>query len=152
MRWRVLALVTVIYIASASAFAQKANDVKSRAEQILRAWETAFNKRDGAGIGALLTKDAVFVTPAGVVIEGRDKIQQGQEQVMKNFGDFTAKLTLEKVVAVGDGGWSIGRTVITHAGKEDRFHWAGAYAPEGGQLKVKMLTLGVDVQPPPPAK
>jgi ketosteroid isomerase-like protein len=152
MRWRVLPLVGVICIASAAAFAQKASDVKSEAERIRQAYEAAFNKKDGAGIAALLTKDAVFVAPTGAVIEGRDKIRAGQEQTMKNFGDYTAKLVLDKVVVSGNAGWSIGRTIISHGGKEDHLHWASAYAPEGGKLKIKMVTLGVDVQPLAPQK
>ncbi|HKW54309.1 MAG TPA: nuclear transport factor 2 family protein [Stellaceae bacterium] len=151
MLCRVLALTAVICVASASAFAQKA-DVKSQVQQILRAYETAFNKKDGAGIAALLTKDAVFVTPTGAVIQGRDKIEQNQAQVMKNFGDYTAKLTLEKVVASGNAGWSIGRTVISHGGKEDHVHWASAYAKEDGKLKISMVTLGADVPPMAPPK
>jgi len=146
-----LVLATVICVASAPAFAQK-TDVKAQAEQIRQAYEAAFNKKDGAGIAALLTKDAVFVAPTGAVLEGRDKIRAGQEQTMKNFGDYTAKLVLDKVVVSGNAGWSIGRTIISHGGKEDHLHWASAYAPEGGKLKISMVALGVDVQPMAPAK
>ena len=151
MRCRMLVVVGVFCLASASAFAQKA-DIKSQAQQILRAYEGAFNKKDATAIAALFTKDALFVAPTGAVVQGRDKIEQNVAQTMKGFGDYSAKLTLEKVVASGNAGWSIGRTVITRTGKEDHLHWASAYAKEGGKLKISMVAIGADVQPMAPAK
>ena len=151
MRCRMLVLATVICVASAPAFAQK-TDVRVQAEQIRQAYETAFNKKDGAGIAALLTKNAVFVAPTGAIVQGREKVRQGQEQTMKTLGDYTAKLMLDKVVASGNAGWSIGRTVITRGGKEDHLHWASAYANEGGKLKISMVAIGADVPPMAPQK
>jgi ketosteroid isomerase-like protein len=94
----------------------------------------------------------VFMAPTGAILQGRDKVRQGQEQTMKTLGDYTAKLTLDKVVVSGNAGWSIGRTVITRAGKEDHLHWASAYASEGGKLKISMVAIGADVPPMAPQK
>lgn len=143
---RLLVLVAAICLASIPGLAEPKANTKAEAEKVIKTWEDAYNKKDSATIAALLTQDAVYITPSGATIEGRDKIRSHEEEVIKSFG--ASKITLEKFYPAGHSGWAIGRSVITDmAGKELHLHWGIGYVREGEHLKVKVLTVGLDVKP-----
>jgi uncharacterized protein (TIGR02246 family) len=142
-RWTSVAIICLV---SAPAIAA---DMKANVEQTIQTWESAFNKHDAAPIGNLVSADVIYVPATGVMTQGRENLLKTQEEVLKAFPDASARITAEKVETLGDDTWAVGQTVFHTADKDQRFHWSSVYALEGGQLKVKLLSVGPNLPPPP---
>jgi uncharacterized protein (TIGR02246 family) len=114
--------------------------------------DEAWSKRDAAGLAALYTKDALFVTPSGI-LSGRDAIERRYQD---DFNDFQVKgirvTTVSRVVeahAVGNNtAWAVGEWTHTVAGpanlvKDIHGHSVILAKREGDAWKWRLLIINV---------
>ena len=135
-------MLTTALIASA-----KAADIKQEVEKIGTAYTEAVAKHDAAAIAALYVKDPIYITPAG---ETKSDVKAVYEENFKN-GENKIVATFDNVLPQGDGAIANGQVAVTF--KTDPpvpAYWSALYVRDGGQLKIRMLTVGI--KPPPPPK
>ena len=114
--------------------------------------DEAWSKRDAAGLAALYTKDALFVTPSGI-LSGRDAIERRYQD---DFNDFQVKgirvTTVSRVVeahAVGNNtAWAVGEWTQTFTGpanlvKEVHGNSVVLAQREGDAWKWRLLIINV---------
>jgi uncharacterized protein (TIGR02246 family) len=147
---KLVSLTVFASLAGSAAFAQQPADLQSEAEKVARRYEAAINKQDAAGVAAIFaSKDAVYVPVTGKAVEGREQIERLQSQVFTQNDGLNATITAEKVIPIGDGAAAIGHGVFIAAGNKQTYtHWQALYIRESGDLKIKMLTVGVDAAMP----
>ena len=72
-----------------------------------------------------------------------------QEQFFQQYEGLKAEITPEKIIPIGNGAAAIGHTVLTTTNnKQSHFHWESVYIRENGDLKIKMLSVGLDAPAP----
>jgi ketosteroid isomerase-like protein len=124
-------------------------DFKQEVEKIGSAYVESFNKHDGAGIAALYATGGVLVNPAGPHAD-----IAGYYQGAFKSGFDHEEVTLDQAWPLGpDTAVAIGEYHIT--GKKQSGEplevigrWTAAYVPEGGKLKIKMLSAFPKAPPP----
>jgi uncharacterized protein (TIGR02246 family) len=92
---RALFLAAGLALCSLPALAQ----CKTAIQKLNDAWAAAFNKGDGAAVGAMYAEDAYVLPPGGDMIKGRDKITAFWSDTVQKLGDV--KLTTIDVVKLG---------------------------------------------------
>jgi len=129
---------------------------KQQIEQIIAAYHDAWNNHNAAGIAGLYTKDAILVTQAPQIVK------HGQQDIEKNYEEAFATLphhdsaTADEIIPLGtDAVMSVGEYHLTGKGQSGPTkidgHWTAVYVPEGGKLKIRMLTAVPDLPPAPTA-
>jgi uncharacterized protein (TIGR02246 family) len=134
MMLRVLIIVPVVAIGLAMpAAAQHVSDQEARqaGESVVQAFNKASQAKDAAGLAALYSEDAAYVTPDGP-ISGRAEIQKLYEEEWKSVSPEPAKL--DRVVMLGD-------TVRSRFGS-----WSGIFHGPGGPVHVKGYWTTTDVR------
>jgi ketosteroid isomerase-like protein len=128
-----------------------ADDQSSQQEvvKIATAFTENFDKQNSAGIGALFTKDGIFVNPAGPHTDvaqfyagafkaGINKIEISVKQAAALGADTMIGIGEFQTSGKNDSGAAIGETGV----------WTATYTREGGTWKIRMLT-GLPKAPPP---
>jgi len=134
-----------------SAFAQGGLNTRQQIDQIVAEYHDAWNRHDAAGIAALYTKDGIIVSQAPQMVK------HGQQDIVKNYEGVFATVphhdsaTADEIIPLGaDTYMSVGEYHLTNSSNNKLDgHWTAVYVPEGGKLKIRMLT---PVPDPPPAR
>jgi uncharacterized protein (TIGR02246 family) len=149
---RNLTVVIVILALCTSATAQEKSDTDPTAvvQKLLVPYREAFLKKDAAALSGMFAVNGIWVTIAGTEVHGRAQVEQAFNGVFKQMGDITAyEETVDHAEAMGQGIWAIGHAVIKGAsGLALNNHWTKVYVPEGSDLKIGLLNIGVNVPPP----
>lgn len=121
-------------------------------------------RRDAAGLAALFTQDAIYVGATGAIFTGTESIRDyyaqtfatlEQAQSAALIGDFTRDNKVYQVQALGDGAWALGRGSLLVNGpfgvvaRSD--HWTGVFTKVGNEWKIRMMSVGEDVELSPQA-
>jgi ketosteroid isomerase-like protein len=139
-----------------SAVAQDQN-TKQQIEQIIAGYHDAWNNHNGAGIAALYTKDGIIVSQAPKVVKnGQQEIEENYNKAFATFPHHDSA-TADQIIPLGASEFmSVGEYHLTGQGQSGPTkvdgHWTAVYVPEGGKLKIKMLTAVPDLPPAPTAR
>jgi uncharacterized protein (TIGR02246 family) len=127
--------------------------------------DEAWSKSDATALAALFTVDAVFVTPAGILV-GREAIEQRYQTVFKDLekrlgtdasGESNHIVNTTKVAemhAIDDNTeWGVGQWSQTipgpnHRTKQVHGNWGCVSVRDGDTWKNRMLTVNVSPAPP----
>jgi ketosteroid isomerase-like protein len=112
-------------------------------------------KRDPDALAALFTEDATYVGPNGSSHTGRARIRDYYKQVFAILqytqtvaGDMQRLTQIERVSALGDGAWALGRGANMVTGSEIAVatsdHWVAIFARAGSEWKFRVLSIGDD--------
>ena len=138
-----------------SALAQQVDqNTKQQIAQIIAAYHDAWNNHSGAGITALYTKDGILVTQAPQMVKhGQQEIEQNYEKAFATLPHHNSA-TADEIIPLGAGEFmSVGEYHLTGSSNNKiDGHWTAVYVPEGGKLKIKMLTAVPDLPPVPTAR
>ena len=149
-----MALPIVTLALCAPAFAQhKADDAdaKKQVEAVTAEIRSAYAKNDAAAYARTFTQDGIIVAPTGKVFAGQKQVEQETQGLIKATGGIKSfDATIEEAHALSDGTvWAIGGATIVGSNRTLKVHWAAVDVPENGALKIRMLSVGADVPPPP---
>jgi uncharacterized protein (TIGR02246 family) len=106
-------------------------DARQAGESVVQAFNKASQAKDAAGLAALYSEDATYITPDGPVF-GRAAIQKLYEEDWKSVTEEPAKL--DRVIMLGD-------TVRSRTGS-----WSGVFHSPGGPVHVKGYWTTTDVR------
>ena len=107
-------------------------------------------KKDAAGVASLYSKDGVQINPGGVFSDLKATYET-------NFKNGTQRIevrphnswVLNNDLVLGEGETDIfGKNPSTGEATKVTVYWSGIDVRENGQLKIRMLTVGM--KPPPP--
>jgi ketosteroid isomerase-like protein len=126
-----------------------AGDLKPEVEKIASAYTEKFNKQDVAGIAALYAAGGVLVNPTGPHAD----IAEYYQGLFKAGFDHN-EITVDQASPLGpDSALAMGEYHIT--GKKQSGEplevigrWTAVYIPDGGKLKIRMLSAFPKAQPP----
>ena len=150
----IISPIIAIGLATSAPAQQVDQNTKQQIEQIIAAYHDAWNNHSGAGVAALYTKDAILVTQAPQMVK------HGQQDIEQNFEKAFATLphhdsaTADEIIPLGAGEFmSVGEYHLV-GGSNNKIdgHWTAVYVPEGGKLKIRMLTAVPDLPPVPIAR
>jgi ketosteroid isomerase-like protein len=155
--WMFAAIAVLSLTPSASAQEQVDQNTRKQIEQIIAEYHDAWNNHNAAGVAALYTKDGILITQASQIVK------HGQQNIEKNYEGAFATLphhdsaTADEIIPLGSGEFmSVGAYHLTGSGNNGPTkldgHWTAVYVPEGGKLKIKMLTAVPDLPPAPTAR
>jgi uncharacterized protein (TIGR02246 family) len=134
MMLRIFTIVPIVAIGLAMpAAAQHLSDQDARqaGESVVQAHNKASQAKDAAGVAALYSEDATYITPDGPIF-GRAAIQKLYEEEWKSVTEEPAKL--DRVIMLGD-------TVRSRTGS-----WSGVFHSPGGPVHVKGYWTTTDVR------
>ena len=137
-----------------STFAQGGLNARQQIDQIIAEYHDAWNKHDAAGIAALYTKDGIIVSQAPQMVKhGQQDIEKNYEGVFVNVPHHDSA-TADEIIPLGaDAYMSVGEYHLTNSSNNKLDgHWTAVYVPEGGKLKIRMLTPVPDLPPAPTAR
>jgi uncharacterized protein (TIGR02246 family) len=127
---------------------------------LIKKYAKAVNNRDAAALAALCTEEAVFVTPGGVVY-GRQDIEKWHTDAFqrhpKDFSNPPDQHSPHMIGTTGDAVWSTGDWSEAFQGPNGNLiqvkgHWAAIIVREGGDWRLRMLTVNITPAPDPPAQ
>ena len=152
--WIISPIIAIGLTTSTLAQQQVDQNTKQQIEQIISAYHDAWNNHSGAGIAALYTKDGILVTQAPQIVK------HGQQDIEKNYEGAFATLphhdlaTADEIIPLGAGEFmSVGEYHLTgNSNNKIDGHWTAVYVPEGGKLKIRMLTAVPDLPSAPTAR
>ena len=134
-----------LMLSAAIAVPAMAADVKQEVEKIGAAYTEAIAKHDAAAVAALYVKDPIWISPAG---EAKADVKATYEENFKN-GENKIVIRISNVWPQGDAALANGDVDVTYNNDAPvPAYWSAVYVREGGQLKIRMLTVGI--KPPPP--
>jgi ketosteroid isomerase-like protein len=133
-----------------AAFPALAADPKQEAEKLAVTYTENVAKKDAAGVASLYSKDGVQINPGGVFSD-ITKLYEG------NFKNGTERIDIRTGHV-----WVINNDTVLAEGETDIFgknpssgeatkvtvYWSATDIRENGQMKIRMLTVGL--KPPPP--
>jgi uncharacterized protein (TIGR02246 family) len=104
----------------------QAQDASKAGDDLGKKWVEAYNAGDAAAIAALFTPDGVFIPATGIVLKGREAIQNAIAARIKAGWN---KETVNFIAggAAGDAGWTIGDYAIFGSGENEGKQIAGKY-------------------------
>jgi ketosteroid isomerase-like protein len=145
-----IAIMILAFCAPAVAQEKSDTDAKVTVQKLLVPYREAFLKKDAAALSQMFAINGIWVTIAGTEIHGRAPIEQTFGGVFKQMGDITTyEETVDHAEAMGQGIWAIGHAVIKGgSGLALNNHWTKVYVLEGSNLKIGLLSIGVNVTPP----
>ncbi len=114
------------------------------------AYADCIAKRDAACVASLYTKDGVQINPGGVFSDLKtayeNNFKNGTERIEVRPGHFWP---INNDLVLGEGETDIfGKNPSTGEATKVTVYWTGIDVRENGQLKIRMLTVGM--KPPPP--
>ena len=124
----------------------RAQDIKQELQKVLAAYQECVGKHDAACVASLYSKDGVQINPGGTFSDLKklyeDNFKGGTDSVVIRTDEIWP---INNDLALAKGDADISRT-------QDRpkisVFWSSVYVREGGQMKIRMLTVGM--KPPPP--
>ena len=132
------------------AFPALADDPKQEAEKLGAAYTDCIAKQDAACVASLYSKDGIQINPGGVFSDLKATYET-------NFKNGTQRIevrphnswVLNNDLVLGEGETDIfGKNPSTGEATKVTVYWSGIDVRENGQLKIRMLTVGM--KPPPP--
>lgn len=142
-----LMLSSAVFLMTVPAMAA---DVKQEIEKSVNAYMEGVAKQDGAAIAKLyVAKDPIWIGPNGEI---KTDIKATYEENFKN-GENKIVSKIDQIwVQSDDAALAKGSVDVTY-GKDPPIpaYWSSVNVREGGQMKIKMLTVGIK-PPPPPAQ
>jgi ketosteroid isomerase-like protein len=133
-------------ILSALAVPAMAQDMKQELEKVRAAYQECVGKHDAACVASLYSKDGVQINPGGTFSDLKktyeDNFKGGTDSIVIRTDEIWP---ISNDVALAKGDADISRT--QDPPKISSF-WSGVYVRENGQMKIRMLTVGM--KPPPP--
>jgi uncharacterized protein (TIGR02246 family) len=126
-------------------------NTRQQIEQIIAEYRDAWNNHNAAGIAACYTNDGIAVTTAPQVVKnGQQEIQESYQQTFATYPHHDSA-TVDQIIPLGaDAVMAVGQTHLTDSsGNKIDGHWTAVFVPEGGKLKIKMITAFAN---PPPAQ
>ena len=151
--WIISPIIAIGLTTSASAQAVDQAS-KQQIEQIVAAYHDAWNSHNAAGVAGLYTKDGVLVSQAPQIVKnGQQEIEQNMETAFTTLPHHDSA-TADQIIPLGASEFmSVGACHLTGSGNNGPTkldgHWTAVYVPEGGKLKIKMLTAVPDLPPAP---
>jgi ketosteroid isomerase-like protein len=124
-------------------------DMKQDVEKIASAYVESFNKQDGAGIASLYASGGVHIDPVGP----RTDIAEFYRDVFKAGFDHEES-TVDQAWPLGtDSAIALGEYHVTGKNESGELlevvgRWTAVYVPEGGKLKIRMLSAFPKAPPP----
>jgi ketosteroid isomerase-like protein len=140
-----LMLSSAVFLMTVPAMAA---DMKQELEKTVTSYMEGVAKQDGAAIAALyVAKDPIWIGPNGEI---KTDIKATYEENFKN-GENKIVSKIDKIWVQSDDAALVKGTVDVTFGKDPPIpaYWSGVYVREGGQMKIKMLTVGIKPPPPP---
>ena len=149
---RVFTIVPIVAIGLAMpAAAQHVSDQDARqaGEAVVQAFNKASQAKDAAGLAALYSEDATYITPDGPLF-GRAAIQKLYEEELKSATPEPAKL--DRVIMLGDtvrsrtGSWS----AIFHSPNGPvpvKGYWTTTDVRDGNTWKIRVETYNMTMPP-----
>jgi len=127
-----------------------ADDAKQEVQKLAVAYTDCIAKKDPACVASLYTKDGVQINPGGVFSDLKStyetNFKNGTERIEIRNGNFWV---LNNDLVLGEGETDIlGKNPSTGEATKLTVYWTGVNTRENGQLKIRMLTVGI--KPPPP--
>jgi ketosteroid isomerase-like protein len=126
-----------------------AGDLKQDVEKVASAYTENFNKQDAEGIAALYANGGALVNPAG---PHTDLAEFNKGLFKAGFDHHEASVDqvwpLANDMALALGEYHITGKNSTGAPIEIIGRWTAVYVPEGGKLKIRMLSAFPKAPPP----
>ena len=123
-----------------------AQDVKQEVEKVRATYQQCVSKHDAACVASLYSRDGIQINPGGTFSDVKklyeNNFKDGLDSIVIRT-DEVWPINNDLALAKGDG--DISRTKGPPNGS---FFWSGVYVREGGQMKIRMVTVGM--KPPPP--
>jgi len=150
-------LATIVFADQASAQeADKCAGDQNACQSIIyvaRQYDTAFNAKELATMGALFTDDAVIMPQAAPPVLGRHAIENGYQETFKTSGSQHV-VTVTEAHALGNGAWAIGEWSNEGPGPNNTTlklhgHWGNVFVQESGTWKITMITWNMFPPSPP---
>jgi uncharacterized protein (TIGR02246 family) len=147
--WIISPIIAIGLTTSSPAQQQVDQNTKQQIQQIIAEYHDAWNNHNAAGIAGLYTKDGIIVSQAPQIVK------HGQQDIVKNYeGAFATvphhdSATADEIIPLGaDVYMSVGEYHLTGSSNNKiDGHWTAVYVPEGGKLKIRMLTPVPDLPP-----
>ena len=147
--WVISPIIALGLTTSAPAQQPVDQNTKQQIEQVIAEYHDAWNNHNGAGIAALYTKDGIVVSQAQQAVKhGQQDIEQNYKKAFPTFPHHDSA-TADEIIPLGAGEFmSVGVYHLTGSGNNKiDGHWTAVYVPEGGRLKIRMLTAVPDLPP-----
>ncbi|MBV8455503.1 MAG: SgcJ/EcaC family oxidoreductase [Acetobacteraceae bacterium] len=130
------------------------SEAKQKIQEVAAKVREAYQGNNAGAYAKQFSSDGALVGVTGKTFQGRQQIEQAVEDVMKRVGGIKSfEATADEAHALPDGTiWAIGRATIAGNQTTIKDHWASINVPDGNELHIRMLSLGVDVPPPQPAR
>ncbi len=149
----VAAVVAIGLVMPAAAQHISDQDARQAGESVVQAFNKAALAKDAAGLAALYSEDATYVTPDGPLF--------GRAAIQKQFAEDFKLITLEpakldRVAMIGDnvrlrdGSWS-GVLQSPDGPVHVKGYWATTDLRDGSTWKIRMETMNITLPPPPEA-
>jgi ketosteroid isomerase-like protein len=119
-------------------------------------------QRDAAALASLFAQDAVYVSATGDAYAGQASIRDYYARTFATLdyarsvaviGEYVRENKVLQVQPIGDDAWAFGRGRLLvnapHGLVARTDHWVAIFARQGGEWKIRLLSIGEDVQPPP---
>jgi uncharacterized protein (TIGR02246 family) len=153
----ILSFLVIAITMSAPAFAQPRlsdSDAKQKSQEVAAKVRDAYMSNNAAAYAQQFTGDGVLVGVTGKTFQGRQQIEQAVADVMKRLGGVKSfEAITDEAHAMPDGTiWAIGHATIAGNQSSIKDHWAAVDVPDGNELHIRMLSIGVDVPPPQQAQ
>ena len=107
----------------------------------------AYIRGDGAAYARQFTDDGVLIAATGRVFRGREAIAQAAQDFIKRQGGIKSfEAPVDEVHVLPDGTiWDIGHaTLVDGKGATTKSHWAAVHVPNGSEVAIRMLMIGID--------
>ena len=141
---RTVCCLAILALASLPGYAADAPGVdgnEAAVRQTVDAYVTAFNRGDAAALAAYWCEDAVFVSPAGEVFQGRQAIQEGFETFFADSSGAKLEVAItsiridgaESAVEHGTSRVTIGDKVLSEA------EYAAKYVKQDGKWLLESV-------------
>jgi uncharacterized protein (TIGR02246 family) len=121
-------------------------------DSVVQAHNRALQARDAAGIAALYSDDAIFLTTDGPVY-GRAAIEKAEAGLFKVI--ITSEpAKLDQVIMIGDamrlrtGSWSV-MVQSPNGPMPVKGYWSSTDVRDGDSWKIRMETSNITMSPPP---
>ena len=106
-----------------------------------KGFETAYNKKDVAGVVALYAEDAVAIAPAGI-FQGRTALQKWIEADLQ-AGGHDLSINVTRVHALGNAFWRFGDWNAHYGDQTLHGHWSDILIHVGDTLKIQQSTINL---------
>lgn len=141
-----LAIVGMLVGGLTPTFAQSGT-LSTKDQQLLaelgKNFDTAYNKKDTAGLLALYAEDGVAITPTGIV-QGRAALQKWIEADLQAGGhDLSSQNSSTRAHALGDAFWSFGDWSTRYGDQTLHGHWSNIIIRVGDTLKIQQNTINL---------